>query len=132
MKPQIERACAGGGTADCMDMLIKAKCKDLRDGFGVPISPVYHDGWTLALVLRATIDDPLHGDMTVIDFPLTFEFPAPGSRGSLTLETTLSQRLHEIFGPDADLPACTNLALLTTYIRDPAGLQFAAVGTSTR
>jgi hypothetical protein len=73
MKPGIAPACAGSGTPDCMDMLIKAQCNDIRDGDGAPIS--YEGGWWLIVLMRATFDDPVNGDMTTIDLPVRIPFP---------------------------------------------------------
>jgi len=127
MKPGIAHACAGSGTADCMDMLIKAQCTDIRDGDGAPIS--YEPGWELILIARATYDDPAYGDITTIDLAIRVPFLPSDGKGDLKLKASLADVL---FGYGFRLPVCTNLEILVSAIDDPMSNLFARAGTSTR
>jgi hypothetical protein len=55
-----------------------------------PPTPLNEAGWTLSLIVRASISDPIAGDLTVINFPAAVDLP-PVANGKLKLKTTLHE-----------------------------------------
>jgi hypothetical protein len=80
---------------------------------------------SLWLILRATFDDPIGGDMTAFDFPYYFNFTLSGS-GSVSLTKKLGEVLAELDQPP--FPDCTSIELVSAFIRDPNGNTFAVPG----
>ncbi len=127
---KFEKKCKANPAGSCTNVLIKAKCKGMRDSSNSPITPLDPGNWGLNTVARATIDDPDGGDMTVIDFPAQFTFDIPKS-GQLKLTSSTNDLLFLLFGPGNVLPACTGLQLLSVAIVDPQTNTFATMGSMT-
>ncbi|HXC50227.1 MAG TPA: hypothetical protein VN634_05030 [Candidatus Limnocylindrales bacterium] len=115
----------------CHVTSVRSSCKGIMKASGnTPIDST-DAGWTLAVLSRASIDDPVGGDMTLIDVPMTFEFSTPDD-GKISLDSTSAEALADILGTgDAALPPCTSMEILDIVIKDPTGLRFAAPGTAT-
>jgi hypothetical protein len=110
----------------CHVSRITAKCKDIIDGNDILIGDD-DSGWTVAMILRASIDDETNGPMTVIDLPVSFEFGSP-ERGDMKLVGLSAEPLQEL---GVFLPACTVLQIMKLEIRDPQGYPFAGMGVAT-
>ncbi|HYC55152.1 MAG TPA: hypothetical protein VEL28_09470 [Candidatus Binatia bacterium] len=68
------------------------------------------------------------GDVTVIDFPVTFQFDDP-SNGQLSLDDNSARVLADIVSPQAAaLPTCTQIQVVDITLKDPAGRAFAVLG----
>lgn len=114
----------------CHVTFLKSKCKGIVDANGAAISGA-DDGWTLATISRATLADDIGGDMTVVDFPVTFLYSTP-SGGSMRLQSHSAAGLAPLVGvAGASLPVCTQLQLVDMTIKDPGGLPFAKMGGAT-
>jgi len=129
MKPTVEESCGAGGTAPCTNLELKIKCKDIR----AAMAPITNgEQWDLYMVVRVTSNDPVSGDMTMINFPLDFPFPADQPPGQLAMKTTSNDRFAELFGAGNSIfGACANIEVLTVAIRDPEDRRFATMGGST-
>jgi hypothetical protein len=116
----------------CHVVYVKSKCKGILQSDGeTPINSNDDPGWSLATLTRATMDDPTNGDVTVIDFPVTFNFPAPDN-GKLNMSANSVEALADaIDGAAASLPPCTSIEIVDLVIKDAAGLPFARMGGST-
>jgi hypothetical protein len=110
----------------CHVSRIRAKCKEIVDGNEVLIGDD-DSGWTVATIVRASIDDEANGPMTVIDLPLVFEFAAP-KLGEMKLVGLSAEPLQEL---GVFLPACTVVQIVKLEIRDPQGYPFAGMGAAT-
>ncbi|HYC00242.1 MAG TPA: hypothetical protein VEC57_13990 [Candidatus Limnocylindrales bacterium] len=115
----------------CHIVYVKSKCKGIMQSDGTtPIGPD-DSGWTLATLSRASLNDGNgtgNGDMTVIDFPVTFYFDDP-SNGGLSLDANSAEALKPFVGPTgAALPTCTQIQVVDIMIKDPDGRPFAALG----
>ncbi len=115
----------------CHVTFVKGKCKGILGTDGLtPIGPG-DTGWSLATLSRATLADETNGDMTVIDFPVTFLFGDP-KKGSIKLKSDSTAALAPLVGPaNADLPPCTSIEIVDLTIKDPLGLPFAKLGGAT-
>ncbi len=115
----------------CHVTFVKGKCKGILGTDGLtPVGPG-DTGWSLATLSRATLDDETNGDMTVIDFPVTFLFGDP-KNGSMKLNSNSAAALAPLVGPaNADLPPCTSIEVVDVTIKDPLGLPFAKLGQAT-
>ncbi len=84
------------------------------------------------MVLRATLDDPVTGDMTVVDSPTRFN-ATPSSAGSLKLKIRVSELLAGAgcFFVNS-LPTCMQSEIVSVGVVDPDGDLFAVLGSSTR
>lgn len=122
----------GLGAAPCHVTYVKSKCSDILGTDGLsPIDGNTDTGWTLATLTRATFDDASNGDMTVIDFPVTFQFGTP-KKGKIILKANSAEVLKPMVGvANADLPACTSLEIVDVTIKAPGGLPFAKLGGAT-
>jgi hypothetical protein len=80
---------------------------------------------TLATVARATIDDRMNGDMTIVDFPAGFAFAM--INGNATLKTSANTLLQGIGQPP--LPYCSSIEVVSVLVLDPNGNAFANIGT---
>lgn len=122
----------GLGTNACHITYVTSKCSDIhKTDIGLPIDED-DAGFSLATLTRATFNDAANGDMTVIDFPVSFQFSIP-EEGSMELESSSAQELIPLVGAgNADLPACTSLEIVDTTIKDPDNLPFAKLGTATK
>jgi len=121
-----EDPCKDGSGIPCSNIGIKTKCGDVTESDGV--TPVTNQGWALQTVARATFDDNLSGDMTVIDFPAQFSMDT--NAGKLSMKSDTNALLLGLFGPGNSLPGCTTLALLSVAVADENGDIFATLGSS--
>lgn len=80
---------------------------------------------TLATVARATLDDRMFGDMTIVDFPAGFSITM--INGNVTLKTSANVLLQGIGQPA--LPYCTSIEVVSVLVLDPNGNAFANIGT---
>jgi hypothetical protein len=138
VKSRIETPCSDGFGNSCANPAIKVACKDVRESDGHTAihgeaSSDSGTGWGLRAVARVTLDDPVIGDATVVDFPARFAIPAAHGGGKLKLKTS-AQSFLEGFFPDsmALLAPCSSLELKSVSVVDPDGRIFAVLGTSTR
>jgi len=121
-------------TGPCHVTYVKAKCKGVLQADGVtPINANDDAGWSLATLTRSTFNDATNGDMTVIDFPVTFTFSDP-DKGKMKINSSSAEALAAILGDvsGAALPTCSTLQTIKLTIKDPNGLPFATMGGSTR
>lgn len=126
---KLEAPCKDGSGIDCHNLTIQVKCGGVLDPDG--FTPTNSTGWTFRTLARTTLNDSVNGDMTVIDFPAQFTFPA-AKKGKLSLKSDTNALLALLFGPGNALPACTALETLSVAVADPAGNRFAVVGAATR
>jgi len=122
----------GLGATPCHVTYVKSKCSDIMRANGTsPVDGITDTGWTLATLTRATFDDASGGDMTVIDFPVTFTYDQP-KKGKILLKANSAEVLKPMVGVNnADLPACTSLEIVDVTIKAPGGLPFAKLGGAT-
>jgi hypothetical protein len=116
----------------CHVTYVKSKCSGILGTDG--LTPIGNGdaGWSLATLSRATLNDPTNGDMTVIDFPVTFNYSIP-SKGKMAVDSNSAEALAPIVGTQsADLPTCTSIEVVDVTIKAPGGLPFAKLGQSTR
>jgi hypothetical protein len=116
----------------CHVTYVKGKCKGILQADGVtPINANDDGGWSLATLSRATVNDADNGDMTIIDFPVTFLFEDPNN-GGLKVDSSSAEALASIVGPSgAALPTCTQIEVLKITLKDPNGDAFAVLGGGT-
>jgi hypothetical protein len=107
-----------GGTTPCCCVGLQAKCKDILDPQGLPASGPF----TVRTVLRQTGDDPLSGDMTVIDLP--YGATATATNGKLSLKAGCLTT-----GADV-IPTCAALEVVDLAIYDPNDERFVVPGIS--
>lgn len=121
-------------TGACHVTYIKSRCKGVLHADGItPIHGAADAGWYLATLTRATINDAVRGDMTVIDFPLSFPYGVPYGYGEISLESSSAEALATVVGVEgAALPTSITLEGLRLTVMDPSGRPFAVVGVSTR
>lgn len=121
----------GSEPGPCMVAYVSAKCADILAADGITPIGQPDDGWALATLTRASLDDATGGDMTIIDFPVTFDFAEP-SKGKLSLKSNSIEALTPLVtANNADLPECTTLQVVDLTIKDPTGAPFAKLGTAT-
>lgn len=119
-------------TGPCHVTYLKVKCSGILNSSGDPIDGFGDMGFSLSTLTRATLDDPLGNDMTVIDFPVNFFFSLP-DKGKMELSTNSAEALIPLVGADgAALPACTSLEIVSAEIQDAYDRTFARMGLSTR
>jgi len=119
----------------CHVTFVKSKCGGLVHSDGTTLVDgvlfAEDDGWSLATLSRATLNDPIGGAMTVIDFPVTFDYSTP-EKGKMAVSGSSAESLIPLVGPNsADLPPCTSIEVVDTVIKDPDGLPFARQGQAT-
>lgn len=78
----------------------------------------------LGLLCRATLEDRIGGDVTMIDFVLAV--PVLLTDGRAQLKTTFNAALNSLYG--MSLPGCTSLEILYAGVSDDNGAPFAAAG----
>jgi hypothetical protein len=110
----------------CHVSRVQAKCKGIIDEESFFIGQE-DAGWTLRMIVRASIDDETNGAMTVIDLPVSFDFQTP-NRGEMKLDALSAEPLQAL---GVFLPECTVLQITRMFIHDPLGYRFAAMGGST-
>lgn len=110
---------------------VRSRCHGLLYGSGNPIRN--SDGWYLLTMLRWSLNDPDSGDVTVVDFPIAYEYSDFAGPGSISLESTSAEQLVPLLGVEyAGLPSCTNAEVVRIMILSPGDLPFAVPGFSTR
>jgi hypothetical protein len=118
----------------CHVTYVKSKCSGIVDALGEPIK-ASDVGWKLATMSRASLDDQVGGDMTVIDFPVTFDYSIPDN-GKISVDSNSAQALADLIGTNAaDLPPCTSIEVVNVVIKAPGGsegLPFAKLGQATK
>ena len=116
----------------CHVTYVSSKCSGILGTDGTTPIGAGDIGFSLATLTRATFNDATNGDMTIIDFPVTFTYSTP-SKGKMSLKSSSAEALVPLVGVNnADLPACTSLEIVDLTIKDPAGLPFAKLGGATR
>jgi hypothetical protein len=117
----------------CHVSFVKSKCSGIVVS-SIDPTPIGagDDGWSLATLSRATLADPTNGDMTVIDFPVTFAYSVPDN-GKMFVDSSSAEALIPLVGANnADLPPCTSIEIVDTTIKAPGNLPFAKLGGATR
>ena len=115
----------------CHVFTVRADCRGILSSDGVTPISASDDGWTLHMLMRASIEDPSGGEMTVIDVPVSFQFGRPHD-GRLSLRGTSAEALLPFVGiHDADIPPCANIEFNYFGIYDPRRLVFARPGVAT-
>jgi len=114
------------GAGSCGELFISVKCGGVLDASNAPITPAAGI-WTIGTTTRATFNDSVGGDMTVIDFPLPIVI-GPGDKGKLSVKTTATQALEAALGPGTELPDCVQVEIIKVSILDPTGGVFAVLG----
>lgn len=103
------------------DVDVKLKLHGVFDGLG----PASGTG-RLVLVVRATLDDRMGRDMTIVDFLLNA--PVPLTLGNAIMKTSIDSMLNEAPLNQPGLPACASLELLFVAVDDANGDDFAHAG----
>jgi hypothetical protein len=118
----------------CHVTFVKSKCSGIVNALNEPITST-DVGWKLATMSRASLDDQVGGDMTVIDFPVTFDYSIPDN-GKIAVDSNSAQALADLIGTNAaDLPPCTSIEVVNVVIKAPGGtdgLPFAKLGQATK
>jgi len=115
----------------CHVTFVKSKCKGILGTDGLTPIGATDTGWSFATLSRTTLADDTNGDMTVIDFPVTFLYSEP-KNGGMKLSSSSAEALVPLVGANnADLPDCTQIEIVDIVIKDPAGLPFARLGGAT-
>jgi hypothetical protein len=112
------------GPPPSADLAIKLQLKGILQGPGAGTTPATGSG-ILATVARATLEDRMNGDMTVVDFPAGFGFAM--TDGKAKLQTSADALLNGIGQPG--LPPCTSIEVVTIRVIDSKGDTFAVMGT---
>ena len=102
------------------DLAVKVKFKGVLSA-GAPAN----GGGFLATSARATFNDRMGGDMTVVDFPANF--PLTMAEGKCTVKTSADVLLNGISQPG--LPNCTSIETVSITVLDTNGDTFANTGT---
>jgi hypothetical protein len=127
----VESPCFDGDPS-CSRIVLSAQCSGVRDPGGATLTNA--PGWSLAIVTRMTIADETTGDMTIIDAPAQFTFPqASGGKFKLTYDSSeCTSGFCDPFTQIHAIPACAQVAIVSTLILDPTGRPFAVLGSSSR
>ena len=143
LKAKLEKDCAlledasgaviGLPPGPCHVTYVKGNCKGIMQSDGIsPINAIDDAGWSLATLSRATVNDADNGDMTIIDFPVTFLFGDPNN-GGIKVDSSSAEALAGIVGPSgAALPPCTQIEVVKITLKDPNGDAFAVLGGGTK
>ena len=116
----------------CHVTFVTSKCSDVLGIDGLTPIGSGDDGWSLATLSRATLADNTNGDMTVIDFPVSFSYSTP-DKGKMEIDSSSAESLIPLVGvANADLPSCTSIEIVDTIIKAPGGYPFARLGSATR
>jgi len=103
------------------DVDVKLKLHSVFDGLG-PASGTGH----LVLAGRATLDDRVGGDMTIVDFALSA--PVSLTSGNAAMKTSIDSMLNDTPLNQPGLPACASLEIFFVAVDDPNGDDFAHAG----
>ena len=115
----------------CHITYVKSKCSGILRSSGDPINGAADDGWQFATLSRASFNDDANGDMTVIDFPVTFAYSIP-SGGKIEVDSNSAEALIPLVGANnAELPPCTSSEIVDVVVKAPGGLPFAKLGGAT-
>jgi len=126
IQAKLEDPCSDGSGVACANFLVSGKCANILESDGItPINGP--QTWRLQTISRATFDDKINGDMTVIDFPAVFDFGEP-KKGGMKIKANSNDLLNGLFGPGSALPGCTQLAVVSLSILDANGQVFAVQG----
>jgi hypothetical protein len=106
--------------ADSTDLAIQMKIQGVLDSDTVPAA----GNGQLSTVARATFNDRMNGDITVVDFPAGFPFTMVGGKGAI--KTTADALLNGISQPG--LPHCSSIETVSITITDTNGNTFANLG----
>jgi hypothetical protein len=120
----VPPGCPGGlnPIGDTVDLRVKMSLK----GVIATASPTGRTGTgTLHTLARATLDDRMFGDMTVIDFGADFPFSL--TSGKSNLQTSADALLNTL--PAAGLPHCTSIEVVNISVLDENGNAFASLGS---
>ena len=129
---KVETPCSETGTpGSCANAGLSAKCKDITLSDGVTPISVADGTWKLRTLIRATLDDQLFGDQTVIDFSSALDMD-DAKKGGFKGKGDSNGILEGLFGPGSSLPACSSLGILSVDIVDPSGSAFAVLGSATQ
>ncbi|HEY2773515.1 MAG TPA: hypothetical protein VGK20_05630 [Candidatus Binatia bacterium] len=119
----------------CHVTFVKSKCSGIYRADGITPINSSDDGWQLATLSRTTFDDRTNGDMTVIDFPVTFAYSTPNN-GSISVNSSSAAALVPLVGANnSNLPPCTSIETVNVTIKAPGGTHgkpFAKLGGATR
>jgi hypothetical protein len=114
----------------CHITYVKGKCWGIQNSSNVLIGES-DAGWGFATLSRASLNDETGGDMTVIDFPVVFDFGIPKD-GGMKIKANSAEALDGLVGPaNAELPECTSIEIVDVTIKDPQTLPFAKLGGAT-
>lgn len=103
------------------DVVVQLKLLGVRDASG----PASGNG-KLATLLRMTLNDRVNGDLTAVDYPVTFAFIMTG--GKATLKSSIDTALNAAPTPHPGLPKCSSVELLATQVLDVNLNTFATTG----
>jgi hypothetical protein len=114
----------------CHVTYVKGKCFGIQDGTNTLIGDG-DAGWKFFTLSRASLDDDSNGDMTVIDFPVSFSFGVPKD-GGMKIKANSVEALAPLVGAqNSDLPDCTSIEIVDVTVKDPLLLPFAKLGGAT-
>jgi hypothetical protein len=125
MKVKREEPCSNGNPAACTAATFTLSCSGILDPGGATRTNA--SGFQLSAVIRATVDDPDNGDMTIVNIPISAVLPA-ADNGRLSATFELADVL--LLNPFA--PGCAALEPQSIALKDPNGAPFAVVGSGTR
>jgi hypothetical protein len=115
----------------CHITYVKSKCSGIVNDLNVLIDAA-DVGWKLATLTRVSFDDESNNDMTIIDFPVTFNYSIP-KKGKILINSSSAEALIPLVGlNNAELPACTSLEIVDVTIKAPGELPFAKLGGATK
>jgi hypothetical protein len=107
--------------ANRADLAIQIKMSGILDNGGIASgTPGY-----LLLLARMSVQDPVGGPMTIVDFP--FGLALQVVNGRIVKKTSLNAVLVQVYG-QPPLPDCSTIDILSVDVRDPNGNIFAQMG----
>ena len=116
---QKAQPCASMPSQTCTPVTLKLRCRGIAETGGVAL--VDELGWRLRITVRATLEDALAGDVTVVDFPSEVVLPSIED-GTVKLTTVLPELMISTMPGDAlGLPACSSLQVIDVVLVDAAG-----------
>lgn len=113
----------------CFVLAVGAKCSGILKDDGVAGIDETSGIWTLNTLSRASLNDAVTGDVTVIDFPVGFSFETP-NKGKMKLKSNSADALAGLLDPaSAALPTCTQIEVVRISVVDGDGRLFARLGS---